>query len=461
MDNDMQTDRPTPEKNEDIVKLVSDHEKEKECLLRVIHTYGLLVETIPDYEDDVKDIKSLLQQNPDDQCEDIGKKINQLRNRIFSRELAALPGDPAEREPASGGRLRQRVMGTVRMLRRVTDFFLEDFYPVEGTLEQKARSIKIDLDPQVTEEEINAQVTAFLDYSRALKQKILFDFSSVNAGFQDLLTQVSQLESVISTEFDAEDKEKRFQSFENSIGREMGAISEAFALKKNFNEIKTAVISRLKTIREIIEQKKESEKKQLEKANDTIKKLKKKISVVEAVAEKFSSKARTYRKQALYDALTGVYNRKSFDQKIERELAMLDETESMVLIVFDINDFKWINDSFGHVAGDRVLQVVADSLRKNFRQSDFVARYGGDEFVVLVSGLSPEKVQERIHQFKTFISRIKFVSHARHKDIKVSISAGMATASPGESGASLLDRADQAMYRDKNRFVAENGSSSV
>jgi diguanylate cyclase (GGDEF)-like protein len=461
MDTDMQTDHPAPEKNEDIIKLVSDHEKEKQCLLRVIHTYGLLVETIPDFADDVKEIKSLLQQAPEDQCDDIGKKINQLRNRIFSRELSAPPGDPAGKGPGADGRLRQRVTEMVRMLRRVTDFFLENFYPVEGTLEQKARSIRIDLDPHVPDEEIDGQVTAFLEYSQALKQKILLDFSSVNAGFQDLLTQVSQLESVISTEFNAEDKEKRFQSFENSIGREMGAISEAFALKKNFNELKTAVISRLKTIREIVEQKKESEKKQLEKANDTIKKLKKKISVVEAMAEKFSSKAQVYRKQALFDALTGVNNRKSFDQKIERELAMLDDTDPMALIVFDINAFKWINDSFGHVAGDRVLQVVADSLKKNFRQSDFVARYGGDEFVVLVNGLRPDKVRERIQRFKSLISRIKFVSHARQMDIKVSISAGMAMASPGESAASLLHRADQAMYEDKNTSAAENGGSSV
>lgn len=456
----MQTDPPALEKTEDILKLVSEHEKEKECLLRVINTYGLLVETFPEYADEVKEIKSLLRQNLDEHCEDIEKRINQFRNQIFSREVSApseaLPG----KNPAADSGLRQRVTDTIRMLRRITDFFLENFYPLEGSLEQKARSIRIDLDPGVPEARIDDQVKAFLEYSRALKQKILYDFSSVNAGFQDLLTQVSELESVISTEFNAEDKEKRFQSFENSIGREMGAISEAFAIKKNFNELKSAVIARLKTIRQIVEQKKESEKKQLEKANNTIKRLKKKISVVEAMAEKFSSKAQTYRKQALYDALTGINNRKSFDQKIERELALLDDTEFMALIVFDINDFKWINDSFGHVAGDRVLKVVADSLKQNFRQSDFVARYGGDEFVVLVNGLKPAKVKERIDRFKTLISRIKFVSHARQKDIKVRISAGMAMALPKESPASLLHRADQAMYEDKKKTSEGNGSSS-
>ncbi len=185
--------------------------------------------------------------------------------------------------------------------------------------------------------------------------------------------------------------------------------------------------------------------------------MRKKISIVEAMADKFSSKARTYRKQALIDALTGVNNRKSFDLKVERELAMLDEQETLALVVWDINDFKWINDSFGHVAGDKVLKVVADNLKKNFRKSDFVARYGGDEFVVLVNGLASQMVQARIDRFKLLVSRMKFISHAHQMDIKVSLSAGMAVASPGDTGVSLLHRADQAMYLDK-KSVATNGS---
>ncbi len=460
MDHDMETDNATSEKNAELIKLLSDHEKEKECLLRVINTYGLLVATIDDYSDDVKAIKSMLQQDPEEHREEIENTINRLRNRIFASELS-MSGDQPGKEPAADSVLNHRIAETVRMLRRITDFFLENFYPLEGALEKKARAIRIELDPDVPEEKIMDQVTAFLDYSRELKQKILLDFSSVNAGFHDLLTQVSQLESVISAEFNAGDKEKRFLSFENSIGREMGAISEAFALKNNINELKTSVIKRLKNIRQIVEQKKESEKKQLEKANDTIKRLKKKIVAVEAMAEKFSSKAQTYRKQALYDALTGVHNRKSFDQKIEHELAMLDDHDSLALIVFDINDFKWINDSFGHVAGDKVLKVVADNLKKNFRKSDFVARFGGDEFVVLVSGLSSVMVQERIDSFKSLISRIKFVSHARHMDIKVSMSAGLAMARFEDSGTGLLHRADQAMYEDKKKGVTESDSSSA
>jgi hypothetical protein len=274
MDHDMETKNGTHDKTAEMINLISEHEKEKECLLRVINTYGLLVETIPEFTDDVKDIKSLLQQNSDGDTEKIDKKINRLRNQIFSRELSTSVDSPAGDQDKDTG-LHRRSTQMVRLLRRITDFFLENFYPLEEALEKKARSIRIDLDPDIPEKEISGQVAAFLDYSRALKQKILLDFSSANAGFQDLLAQISQLESVILTEFDSKDKEKRFQAFENSIGKEMGAISEAFAGKKNIHELKTAVLDRLKNIRQIVEQKKESEKKQLEKANDTIQRLKK------------------------------------------------------------------------------------------------------------------------------------------------------------------------------------------
>jgi diguanylate cyclase len=429
-------------------KMVSDHEKETHHLLRVINTYGLLVESFPEYSNDVRMLKQLLSREHKE-WDDIDKTIRRLRKDIFSGELSEeTPADLQKKEvDAEFNNCRKSEI--IRMLRRTTYFFLENFYPLEPGLEQKAKTIQIPVHPNVSEDEIAEQVTAFLDYSRELKQKILLDFSAVNTSFKELLTQIYQLESLLSSEFNASEKEKQFASFENSIGKEMGAISEAFAFKKTIKELKAAVVGRLGNIRQLVEQKKHSEKKQLDKANATIKRLKKKISVAEAEARKMSSKARTYQKEALFDGLTHVHNRKSFEMRLSRELAMLEENDALALILFDIDRFKWLNDTFGHVAGDKVLQLVATHLKTHFRKSDFVARYGGDEFVVLVTGLAPDRVQERIDRFKTGISRIKFVSHTRNTDIKVSISAGMAMAQTGDTSTLFLHRADQAMYEDK------------
>jgi len=101
------------------------------------------------------------------------------------------------------------------------------------------------------------------------------------------------------------------------------------------------------------------------------------------------------------------------------------------------------------VAGDKVLKAIANNLKANFRKSDFVARYGGDEFVVLVDGLDADDVQAGIQRFKARLKAIKFISHTRKTNIKVEISAGLAMANPGDSGAVLVHRADQAMYEDK------------
>jgi diguanylate cyclase (GGDEF)-like protein len=457
---DMETAKTTTQIHAEMLKMVSDHEKEKHHLLRVINTYGLLVESFPEYSNDAMMIKKLLSQEQED-WNDIDKRISQLRKDIFAKEVAEETPGVRQKNDFDEDAINCRKSEIIRMLRRTTDFFLDNFYPLEPGLEQKAKTIQIPVRPNVSEEEIADQVTAFLDYSRTLKQKILLDFSAVNASFKELLTQVYQLESVISSEFNASDREKQFASFENSIGKEMGAISEAFAFKKNISELKAAVIGRLGNIRLLVEQKKHSEKKQLDKANATIKKLKKKISAVNAEARKMSSKARTYQREALFDGLTQVHNRKSFEMQLSRELAMLDENDALALILFDIDHFKWLNDTFGHVAGDKVLVVVANHLKTHFRKSDFVARYGGDEFVVLVNGLAPDRVQERIDQFKIAISKIKFISHTRKSDIKVSISAGMAMAQTGDTGSMFLHRADQAMYTDKKRSGREDEKAPV
>jgi len=444
----METTKTTTEIHAQMLKMVSDHEKQTRYLLRVINTYGLLVESFPDYVNDVRMIKKLLSQEHKD-WDDIDKKISRLRKDIFSSELAESTPAARQKKEVDADINNCPKSEIIRMLRRTTYFFLDNFYPLEPGLEQKAKTIQIPVHPDVSEDELAEQVTAFLEYSRDLKQKILLDFSAVNASFKELLTQVYLLESALSSEFNASEREKQFASFENSIGKEMGAISEAFAFKKNFSELKAAVVGRLGNIRQLVEQKKHSEKKQLDKANTTIKRLKKKISAVKAEARKMSSKARTYQKEALFDSLTQVHNRKSFEMRLSRELAMLDENDALALIVFDIDRFKWLNDTFGHVAGDKVLQVVANHLKTHFRKSDFVARYGGDEFVVLVNGLALDKVQERIDRFNTGISRIKFVSHTRNTDIKVSISAGMTMAQTGDTSTMFLHRADQAMYEDK------------
>lgn len=153
-----------------------------------------------------------------------------------------------------------------------------------------------------------------------------------------------------------------------------------------------------------------------------------------------------------YDDLTGMPLRRAFRETAERILTARRTTERPVsLLVIDIDHFKLINDSFGHLQGDDVLRMVADQLRANTRPSDYVARYAGDEFVVLLAGTRLEdacSIAERVRQ------GVAAVACARRDDagdeIKITLSIGVASAPDhGDGFEMLFTAADAALYAAK------------
>ena len=123
--------------------------------------------------------------------------------------------------------------------------------------------------------------------------------------------------------------------------------------------------------------------------------------------------------------------------------------EGFSLIMFDVDGFKEINDTFGHVAGDKVLVKVAECLKGSFRENDFVARYGGDEFAVIIEKMGRAMALDRLEAFKKNLSKIRFVSHKKG-EIRITVSSGVAEAVPEDSVESVIERADQEMYKEKN-----------
>ena len=153
------------------------------------------------------------------------------------------------------------------------------------------------------------------------------------------------------------------------------------------------------------------------------------------------------------DELTGLLNRRGFQIELRRALADARRRgENGLLLLIDLDHFKTINDSYGHVAGDAVLCAVAELLTQRTRKNDHVARLGGDEFAVLMSGIKPERGEALVNKLGRLINGL--VVSWRKLEIPVSASLGPEPFGPHSRAEQLLNRADRALYRDKGRCLS-------
>jgi len=159
--------------------------------------------------------------------------------------------------------------------------------------------------------------------------------------------------------------------------------------------------------------------------------------------------------QALVDPLTNVLNRAAYNMKMGQMVHEFKRyKEEWALLILDIDHFKKFNDTYGHHLGDKVLKSVAGAVRNSIRVSDQIFRYGGEEFIVLLSRVNAKIASQLAEKICREIERDYFV-HGK-KELKVTISIGGSIITQDDTELSLFKRADKALYRAKN-----NGRNQV
>ncbi|WP_339409494.1 GGDEF domain-containing protein [Pseudomonas sp. EA_35y_Pfl2_R5] len=174
-----------------------------------------------------------------------------------------------------------------------------------------------------------------------------------------------------------------------------------------------------------------------------------KVADMEQEAQSFRDHLEEQRQKALIDPLTGLPNRAGWSERLELEMARWKRYGGdLLLAVLDIDHFKRINDSYGHLAGDKVLKIIAGELAKRLRKTDFIARFGGEEFVLLIPSTPMEGGQQLLQTLLDGVEQCPF--HFRGERVTITLSAGL-TAFAGEEGSdTVFERADQALYRAKS-----------
>jgi len=176
--------------------------------------------------------------------------------------------------------------------------------------------------------------------------------------------------------------------------------------------------------------------------------LKKTVDELEREIEARKRAEAELQKLAITDPLTNVYNRRYFDEVVEGELERVRRHKmSLSVAMVDLDHFKTINDNYGHVTGDIVLQTMADCFVSNLRKIDVVGRYGGDEFVILMPESSSEQAQKAAERLRRkVVARVRKIQKFDHP---ITASMGLFSISGGIeiTAKEFVDRADQALYK--------------
>jgi len=234
----------------------------------------------------------------------------------------------------------------------------------------------------------------------------------------------------------------------NSQLYERNVKMEAITQLDDIRKIKESLKTEVSQMKQIIQEKQSSDSRRIES-------LSKEVSSLRSTLEQV-------RDASLLDALTGSYNRMAFDEEIKRVMMRSEIIWNPTsLMMCDLDNFKQINDTHGHIVGDRVLKCFIQECKTMFRNDDFISRYGGEEFAIILPGLSLKKAFKRADSFCRILSGKLYLIDSSRPDERIgfTVSIGVSELRKKDTVEEFIDRADQALYKakrtGKNRAVSE------
>lgn len=225
-------------------------------------------------------------------------------------------------------------------------------------------------------------------------------------------------------------------------------------------QLKSAVVRRLDTMANRLHLFRTEEARRLQEARTRTEQMSCRIRELEEHCNELDVQVAIKTAEAQTDPLTRIPNRLAYEQRMANEFMRWQRSGmSLSVAIFDLDHFKQINDTYGHMAGDKALHVVAQLLIERIRSIDFIARYGGEEFIALFPGTPTDDALTVVDELRSRVAAAEF--HFKQQPIEITLSAGIASFGPNDSIDDVLERADRvlrvAKSQGRNRCATETG----
>jgi diguanylate cyclase len=232
------------------------------------------------------------------------------------------------------------------------------------------------------------------------------------------------------------------------VSAQVGGLETSLQSASDLQQFKQDARNRMDAIRHSMESFLVQEQQWYVQAEGSEQELRERLSKLEKESSELRHRMLEAHHLALRDPLTGLPNRLAYEERVNQEYARWRRFASpLTMLVWDVDNFKSINDKYGHQAGDEALRVIAQSLKQRLRETDFVARYGGEEFVTLLIGANAQQAFKVAEEMRKKV--MESVFQAADQSVSITISCGLSQFAEGDDIESVFARADQAVYQAK------------
>ena len=262
--------------------------------------------------------------------------------------------------------------------------------------------------------------------------------------------------SVSSTIASTKDVNSKHDIINKELHTKIKEMSNGINDASSLTDMKVDVNDKLLHIAKTLEKKTQLETQQRETLEKKLNKMSSQVEQLELQSQSFEKRIQEQQAKSLQDALTKLGNRAAFDEHFAREIVRFHHKKfDLAITVIDLDDFKRINDTYGHTAGDKTLQVIANTLKKVIGNDAFIGRYGGEEFVLVFSGIDKITVMNKLNVLRKKVASLPFTF--KNNRVSITLSIGVSLVQENDNVHSSFERADDALYKakkdGKNRVI--------
>jgi len=262
--------------------------------------------------------------------------------------------------------------------------------------------------------------------------------------------------SVSSTIKSTSESNVKHDKINKELHEKINEMSQGINGAHSLTDMKVDVNERLLKIAKTLEKKTKLEEEQRQALENKLNTMSAQVKQLELQSQNFEKRMQEQQAKSMQDALTKLGNRAAFDEYFAKEIVRFHHKKfDLAITVIDLDDFKRINDTYGHTAGDKTLQVIANTLKKIIGNDAFIGRYGGEEFVIVFSGIDKITVMNRLNILRKKVASLPFTF--KNNRVSITLSIGVSLVQKDDNVHSSFERADTALYQakkdGKNRVI--------